>query len=187
MADARIDQPALTVLSSLAWKTALWIGLPWLWLARGGSDTREVRRVVGLDRFDRRAGWWTLATLAGGAAWWAVAAAVTGRGPTLEPLALVSLWWGAAVCEEVLCRGFLLGALRRGGTGPVAAIAISTVVFVLAHLPGWVAISHLSVEEIATRSVTVGVIGVVAALLRLGSGSLVPSILFHGIADMIAT
>ena len=185
--DARIDDPALSVASSLAWKTALWIALPWVVLARRrGLDRRGTLRLIGLDRWDVRTARWSVATVAAGSAWWIAAAAVQGRQPALEPLTLVSLWWGAAVCEEILCRGFLLGTLR-GATGPALAIGLSTLVFVLAHVPGWVAISHLSPVEMTGRAVTVAIIGVIAALLRIRSGSLVPPILFHGIADMIAS
>jgi membrane protease YdiL (CAAX protease family) len=78
-----------------------------------------------------------------------------------------------------------MGRLGEGAGRP-AGIAIPTAVFVLAHLPGWIGISHLSADEMAARAVAVGVVGVIAALLRMGSGSLVPALLFHGAWDMIA-
>jgi membrane protease YdiL (CAAX protease family) len=72
-------------------------------------------------------------------------------------LALIALVAGliAPVCEELLFRGLLLRALRRRTT-PVAAVAISALVFALAH---------------PLLDPTIGTVAVVPALFALGAVS----------------
>ncbi len=72
-------------------------------------------------------------------------------------LALIALVAGvvAPVCEELLFRGLLLRALRRRVT-PVAAVAISSLIFALAH---------------PFLDPTVGTIAVVPALFAMGAVS----------------
>ena len=89
-------------------------------------------------------------------------------------LALIALVAGlvAPVCEELLFRGLLLRALRRR-VSPVAAVAISALVFALAH---------------PMLDPTLGTLAVVPALFALGAvsgvvalrrGDLSVSILLH--------
>jgi hypothetical protein len=77
------------------------------------------------------------------------------RDSTGVKLALIALVAGlvAPICEELLFRGLLLRALRRRAS-PVAAVAISALVFALAH---------------PLLDPTVGTVAVVPALFGLGA------------------
>ncbi len=74
--------------------------------------------------------------------------------------------------EEAILRGALFGALERS-TGPVAAVAVSSLAFALMHVPlyGWQVVP-----------LDLGV-GVWLAGLRLATGGVAAPALAHGIAD----
>lgn len=92
------------------------------------------------------------------------------------PLVLVVVSVGPLV-EELLFRGALLSALlRRVGTG--WAIALSSLLFACVHLPDlgflWYAVPNLALLAAAL------------AWLRLGSGSLWPAVVAHGVNNLLA-
>ena len=92
------------------------------------------------------------------------------------PLMLVVTSVGPLV-EELLFRGVLLSALmQRWRVGQ--AVAISSLAFVLVHLPGlqwqWYALPDLLLLALAL------------AWLRLRSGSIWPSVLAHGVNNLLA-
>jgi uncharacterized protein len=80
--------------------------------------------------------------------------------------------------EEVLFRGTLLAGLRAHMSTPWA-VAVSSVVFALVHLPDihwtWYALPNLAL------------IGVLCAWLRVTTGSLWPGVLAHGANNLVAT
>lgn len=92
------------------------------------------------------------------------------------PLALLVVSIGPLV-EELLFRGVLLSALlRRMPTG--GAVAVTALLFAAVHLPDlnylWYAVPNLAL------------LAVVLAWLRLSSGSLWPSVLAHGVNNLLA-
>ncbi|MDE2307775.1 MAG: CPBP family intramembrane metalloprotease [Xanthomonadaceae bacterium] len=96
--------------------------------------------------------------------------------PLRVPLVLVVASLGPLV-EELLFRGVLLSALlRRWRTG--WAMAISSLLFALAHLPGlqyqWFALPDLALLALAL------------AWLRLRSGSIWPGVVAHGVNNLLA-
>lgn len=70
-----------------------------------------------------------------------------------------------ALCEEVLCRGFLLSGLRTEG-GTAAAVIVSAIFFAALHLD-------------PNRLLPTFLVGVVLAILVVRSGSLWPACLLH--------
>ena len=92
------------------------------------------------------------------------------------PLALMAVSLGPLV-EELLFRGVLLSALlqRRGSA---TAIVLSSVLFALMHLPG------LNWQVFAVPNLLL--LALALAWLRLRSGSIWPSVLAHGIYNLMA-
>lgn len=77
----------------------------------------------------------------------------------------------APLCEEVIFRGLLWGALERRW-GPLVAIVVSTVVFALAHLE-------------FTRAPLLVVVAVPLALARWYSGGLLASVVAHQVTNLL--
>jgi membrane protease YdiL (CAAX protease family) len=99
----------------------------------------------------------------------------------LEPLLIIP--FGTVLFEELIFRGVLLGAtLRRWGTR--TAVAVTSIVFGLWHLPDALRTTssgtslHVAGAIIGTIAVTTAA-GVLFALLRLRSKSLIAPILAH--------
>jgi CAAX protease family protein len=84
------------------------------------------------------------------------------------PLALT-----AGICEEILCRGFMMWYFGTWGTA--AAVVLSSVVFGLGHL--YVGVPHVFRTTL---------IGVGFALLAVFTGSLLPGIVLHAAIDWIS-
>ncbi len=109
-----------------------------------------------------------------------VAAASTAE-RVFEPLVGIPL--GTVVFEEIIFRGVLLGALLRWGTRRRAVI-VTSVVFGFWHLPPALTDAH-GKTAIEAAGVILGTIavttaaGVLFALLRLRSGSLLAPIMAH--------
>lgn len=78
----------------------------------------------------------------------------------------------AGLCEELLYRGFLMWYLA-GIAGPAGAVALSSVVFGMAHL-----------YQGRKGVLQTGTIGLVLALLYLGTGSLWVPMALHTLVDM---
>jgi membrane protease YdiL (CAAX protease family) len=80
----------------------------------------------------------------------------------------------AGFCEEVLFRGFVMWYVALW-SGPVLAVAISSILFGLQH-------SYLGRQHVLTTSVT----GAVLAFIVVASGSLWPAILIHAAMDLFS-
>ena len=92
--------------------------------------------------------------------------------PVLLFLALV---FAAPMFEEVFCRGFVIGALESGGVSPFSAAVVSSL--------AW---SALHVQYDLYNIVTVFLMGMLLAAARAKTGSLVPCLVMHGLANVIA-
>ncbi len=79
----------------------------------------------------------------------------------------------AGLCEELIYRGFVLWYANVLG-GPVVAVIASSLVFGLGHL-----------YQGGSHVLRTGALGVVFALLALGTDSLWPGIVVHAVADMV--
>lgn len=128
---------------------------------------------------------WTAGAL-GGAVGLAVVWRVFGvrESPVLEALLprtgvekafFVALSLSAGVCEELVFRGFLIGALEVAASSKWLAVALSAGVFGMVH-------AYQRVAGI----VRAGLLGLVLTVPVLGTGSLVPSMLAHFIYDVVA-
>ncbi len=80
----------------------------------------------------------------------------------------------AGFCEEVLFRGFVMWYVALW-SGPVLAVAISSILFGLQH-------AYLGRHHVLTTSVT----GAVLAFIVVASGSLWPAILIHATMDLFS-
>jgi len=81
----------------------------------------------------------------------------------------------APIAEEVLFRGFMFGALRTW-RGPLVAAVVTGVLFGLIHAG----------SADAPFLVPLGVLGILLALLRWATGSLVPCIALHALNNCVA-
>lgn len=91
-------------------------------------------------------------------------------GPELRHFAALSVT--AGICEEILYRGLLMGALTAG-IGLWPAVLVSSVVFGLGHA-----------YQGAAGVVRVSAIGVVLALVTVFSGSVFAAIVLHAVIDL---
>ena len=87
-----------------------------------------------------------------------------------EHWAFVPLSLSAGICEEILCRGFMMWYFGTWGT--VAAVVLSSVMFGLGHL--YVGFPHV---------IRTTLIGAGFALLAVFCGSLLPGIVLHAAID----
>lgn len=95
-----------------------------------------------------------------------------GRG---EYRAFVPVAIGAGVCEEYLYRGFVPVHLVHWGMMPLAAMALSTLAFGVAH-------GYKSAAGMARATW----LGAVVAVPVVVTGSLLPSIVAHALSDLLA-
>ncbi len=104
----------------------------------------------------------------------AVGEAFAGRTVPL-PLAVaifLAVWLLAPLCEEILFRGLLWGALERLGAGRWVAFGVTTVVFALAHLE-------------FTRTPLLLVVAIPIGLARMVTGRLSAAIIAHQINNLL--
>jgi membrane protease YdiL (CAAX protease family) len=104
------------------------------------------------------------------------------RGDTAAYLALMpKIWIGAAICEEIIFRGFLIGRLEaafggasRAATG--AAVLLSSAVFGAAHA-----------YQGPTGMLITGVLGLLFAIVYVAAGrNLWLNIVVHGVYDTLS-
>ena len=82
----------------------------------------------------------------------------------------------APLGEETLFRGFLYKGIAASRAGPITAILLSTVLFAIMHIQyDWYGV------------LLVAGMGLYLAVVRFGSGSLLLTMLLHGIANVVAT
>ena len=93
----------------------------------------------------------------------------------LEYLPYSALAITAGVCEEFLYRGFVMGALGRVVLPVWAVVALTSILFGLAHA-----------YQGKGGIVSTGLFGVVLALGRLWFGSLLPVMMWHASLDLVA-
>jgi membrane protease YdiL (CAAX protease family) len=112
----------------------------------------------------------------------AVAACLSGRSwaaceehlPDALPVA-----FGAGVLfEELTYRGYLFRNLWSE-VSPWMGYVGSAAIFVSIHVPGWLLAQHLSVVEIAQRSVSIFALALVSAFVLRRSGSIYAPLLVH--------
>jgi membrane protease YdiL (CAAX protease family) len=80
----------------------------------------------------------------------------------------------AGFCEEIVCRGFMMGFLTMR-IGVIPAVILSSILFGFAHL-------YLGMKHV----IRTAIIGLAFALIVLASGSLWPAIVIHSIFDLLA-
>ncbi len=137
-----------------------------------------------------RLAFWTLATLGACAAVWLVMLLETKRHPERgdeialamlprtprERMAFSGVSLSAGFVEEYLLRGFCLGAVFVATGSMIAAVAITTISFGLAHLyQGW--------RGTAGAMLLGGILAVPVAM----TGSLLPSIIAHAATDFLSS
>jgi membrane protease YdiL (CAAX protease family) len=91
----------------------------------------------------------------------------------------------APLVEEITLRGFLLKALELDGRGFWRANALTTVVFVAMHLPGWYFQGHLATfAALPQRMVPLAGLSLLFGWTRKRSGSLYAAIVLHAINNL---
>jgi membrane protease YdiL (CAAX protease family) len=93
----------------------------------------------------------------------------------VDSLAFVALALTAALCEELLYRGFLFEVILRASSSAVAALVGSSVFFALAHL-----------YQGRKGAIITLVLGAALAASRLWTGSLIPGMAAHLVVDLMA-
>lgn len=101
----------------------------------------------------------------------------------LAPLTVLYIALKAAL-EELFMRGFLLGQLVRFTTS-FRAQACVAVLFALMHLPNWIAVQHMSTEQLLPSLIAVLVLGIVLGAVARASNNIVPSIVLHFVNNLI--
>lgn len=93
---------------------------------------------------------------------------------TVERLAFIGLAVTVALCEEILYRGFVLMTLERAFGLPLAGLVGSSLLFGLAHL-------YQGSRGIGITTI----VGVVFGAVTLWTGSILPAIAAHLVADLV--
>lgn len=109
--------------------------------------------------------------------------AVGGAGSALAPLTVVYMVSKAAL-EELFMRGFLLGQLVRF-TSSFRAQAAVAVLFMLVHLPNWIAVEHMGIEQLVPSAIAVLLLGIVLGAVTRASNNIVPAIVLHFVNNLI--
>ncbi len=92
-----------------------------------------------------------------------------------EKACFVALSLTAGVCEELVFRGFLIGALVAASGSTVLAVILSAAAFGVVHA-----------YQSGTGSLRAGLLGLVMTVPVLATGSLIPSMLAHFLYDVVA-
>jgi membrane protease YdiL (CAAX protease family) len=90
----------------------------------------------------------------------------------------------APLVEEITLRGFLLKRLELNGQSFGRANALTTLVFVAMHLPGWFFQGSLTLGNFATRALPLALLSLLFGWTKKRSGSLYAAILLHGINNL---
>jgi membrane protease YdiL (CAAX protease family) len=190
----------LTLRPRLGWEveadTIYWIVLKLVvWIAPALLAIQRLERVP-VDEFldlhnAKRGLIWGLGTGAG-----LVAVNYLGKtlpsGTTLHKPALDLVFVNAVavapLVEEVTLRGFLLKRLELNGQSFWRANALTTVVFVAMHLPGWFFQGRwLTLAGLAERAVPLAVLSLLFGWTKRRSDSLYAAILLHAINNLYST
>ena len=92
----------------------------------------------------------------------------------------------AGICEETVFRGFVMSQARDGGAHWSVQLALSALLFGLAHM-GWGGLSgHVDMGQMIGAVMGTAILGVMmAATYLVGGRSLWPAILAHGVIDLL--
>lgn len=98
-------------------------------------------------------------------------------------LATISIVLCAAIVEELIFRGFLLGLLVERDRRPLRAVLVTAAAFAFLHLlnPGDSGVFHM-----AAQGIVAGFTGMALGFIRLASGSIWPCILAHALVNITA-
>lgn len=181
------DIVALRATSSIA---LVWIlfAVAWLLLRLRGQSLRD----IGWGRPARFWGWVlavAFAALYGGGT---LAGMIQAGAPAASDWSFfriaIALGIGisAGICEEVVFRGFLMGQARDGGAHWSVQVALSALLFGLAHA-GWAAMGgHFDPAKVLGPVVATAILGLMLAITYLaGRRSLTPVIAAHGVIDVL--
>jgi membrane protease YdiL (CAAX protease family) len=102
--------------------------------------------------------------------------------PAAEP-GLLNALLIAPLFEEILFRGFFLGALQSSGVGFWTANVIVALMFLGIHLPGWYFMASPSLTQ-GAAILGILLVGLGAGFARARSGSLSGSIAFHVVNNL---
>jgi membrane protease YdiL (CAAX protease family) len=181
--DCLLDCERDQALLILGWKTIVWFLLPMIYLWRvDHEDPLEFLRL----NSKWKANLYCMTGLMGiGIIWQAglIISQLDNSFPTIYEV-MISIW-GAGVCEEVLFRGFFLRKFSQF-MSPTRSILTTSVLFVLAHVPGWLVYGGNAASHILMSGLYIFVISIILSLMVNKTKSLYPSIGFHIIADLIA-
>jgi membrane protease YdiL (CAAX protease family) len=181
--DLNIESKLLAAALSLFWKTLVWIGLPFFYLNK--VEKKDPLEYFKLSIFNKRTAYWCLIIILIGAGWQITLFLYKPdvHFPDLQGIALAI--WSAGVCEEILFRGFLLRKFSEFMSF-IPAMTFTSLLFVAAHIPGWLIFMDYSWQEVILNGGYVFGISIILSLIMKESGSLYPSIIFHSIADIIS-
>ena len=181
--DQSIDSKLLSAIATLSWKTLVWMAFPVFYLVR--VEKRDPIDYLRLSNISRKIMLWCLGIVLFGIVWQLtlVFLKLDTHFPDLQ--ATVLAIWGAGVCEEILFRGFLL-LLFSEFMAFVPAMVTTSLLFVGAHVPGWLIFMDYSLQHVLSSGAYVFVASIVFSLLLRKTGSLYPSIVLHAINDLIA-
>jgi len=98
------------------------------------------------------------------------------QGASSLPVLWLGVIIGAPIGEEILFRGFLFRGLQHSRLGGMGAVLVTSVVFALIHI-----------QYDAYGMVLVLVTGLVLALARLKTGSLLLCMLMHAATNLVAS
>ncbi len=108
---------------------------------------------------------------------------LAGKGMQAASLAAAVTLVCAALVEELCFRGLLMGIFTQGKMQPLANVALTSAIFACAHLfnAGQLTPAYVLVQVIMSAC-----IGVVFGFARLGTDSLFPSMVAHGLMNATA-
>jgi membrane protease YdiL (CAAX protease family) len=188
--DGRFAGAADRQLVSAAWRIALWIGLPLVWLKF--CERRDLDDALHpCQPLSPR--WWPMATLG------VIALIFVGERLTRgvwtgvpEHVATMVLLRGSlamvlvAIAEEFLCRGVILSGLLVRGWGYRGASLAVSMFFTLTHWPGWLYGGTIGWKTLAELSVRIFLFGLLMAYLVRLEGGLKSAMLVHLINNLVA-
>lgn len=91
----------------------------------------------------------------------------------------------APIIEELLYRGVVMTYLMERGS-VTRSILVSTALFIVAHWPGWIMISHLSFEQFLFASFQVGYFSLALGYIRHKGDSIYPPIVLHILNNLLS-
>jgi hypothetical protein len=181
--DLGIESLALATVSSVLWKTVVWIIFPVLYIVF--VDKKNPLEYLKLSGNAKKAVIWSLVAIAVGIVWQFTLLVLKLDSTFTDLHGVFVAIWIAGTCEEVLFRGFLLSKFGEFMSFTKAMLATS-LLFVFVHIPSWLIFMGYSPRDVLFNGLYVFFISLIFSMLVKVSNSLYPSIVFHSIADIIA-